>query len=53
MQSIEQHCRTACGYASVASVVDKSLSDEMPSYFLSETTKYLYLLFDEVSVPHK
>jgi hypothetical protein len=33
--------------------VDKSLTDDMPSYFLSETCKYLYLLFDEDNFVHK
>lgn len=29
-------------------VEDCSLDEQMPSFFLSETLKYLYLLFDEV-----
>lgn len=29
-------------------VEDVSLDEQMPSFFLSETLKYLYLLFDEV-----
>ena len=36
-----------CGYATVHDVLDKSLEDRQESFFLSETVKYLYLLFDE------
>lgn len=45
--------RTACGYASLASTNKESqLQDQMPSFFLSETVKYLYLLFDETNFIH-
>ncbi|KAH7914600.1 glycoside hydrolase family 47 protein [Hygrophoropsis aurantiaca] len=53
-QSIEKHTRTKYGYASLSNVDDASApkKDEMPSYFLAETLKYLYLLFtDEELVP--
>eukprot|EP00611_Tribonema_gayanum_P028121 TRINITY_DN712_c0_g2_i3.p1 TRINITY_DN712_c0_g2~~TRINITY_DN712_c0_g2_i3.p1 ORF type:complete len:309 (+),score=39.34 TRINITY_DN712_c0_g2_i3:122-928(+) len=53
MESIEEHCRTSCGYATVSHVPSKRLSDEMPSYFLAETAKYLFLLFDEDNFIHK
>ncbi|HVT17531.1 MAG TPA: glycoside hydrolase family 47 protein [Thermoanaerobaculia bacterium] len=39
------HCRTDAGYTVLASVVTKDKGDLMPSYFLAETLKYLYLLF--------
>jgi len=39
------HCRTDAGYTTLKSVVTKEKSDLMPSYFLAETMKYLYLLF--------
>ena len=35
-----------CGYATIHDVHDKSLEDRQESFFLSETVKYLYLLFD-------
>ena len=35
------------------SVHDKSLEDRMESFFLSETSKYLYLLFDKDHVINK
>jgi len=44
----QKFCRTECGYAGVRDVEDCSLDEQMPSFFLSETLKYLYLLFDEV-----
>ncbi|KAF5383589.1 hypothetical protein D9615_003579 [Tricholomella constricta] len=46
-QAIEKEAKTPSGYASLRSV-DVSpapLDDNMPSYFLAETLKYLYLLF--------
>jgi len=48
-ESIEKHTKTESGYASVkiggkGEVVKK---DEMPSFFLAETLKYLYLTFLE------
>lgn len=46
LQSLNQFTRTNCGFATVHSVNDMSLEDRMESFFLSETTKYLYLLFD-------
>src|SRR5579864_8745603 len=39
------HCRTDAGYTVLASVVTKEQGDLMPSYFLAETLKYLYLIF--------
>ncbi len=39
--------KAQCGYAATAHVGNRRLSDRMDSYFLAETLKYLYLLFDE------
>ncbi|KJA15404.1 glycoside hydrolase family 47 protein [Hypholoma sublateritium FD-334 SS-4] len=49
-QAIEEHTRTEFGYASISDV-DSGLRhmDEMPSFFLAETLKYLYLLFDDAN----
>ena len=64
LNSIEKLTRTKCGYGSLRDVspdtsgklnADKNevkLLDEMPSYFLSETLKYLYLLFDDKNLLH-
>lgn len=44
--------RTGCGFAAVAKLQSTELLDSMPSFFLSETLKYLYLLFDEDNFMH-
>ncbi|CAG7837921.1 unnamed protein product [Allacma fusca] len=46
LQSINTYAKAKCGYATVHDVTDMSLEDRMESFFLSETCKYLYLLFD-------
>jgi mannosidase alpha-like ER degradation enhancer 2 len=43
--AIVAHCRTEAGYTTIKSVETMEKSDLMPSYFLAETLKYLYLLF--------
>jgi ER degradation enhancer, mannosidase alpha-like 2 len=47
LDSLVAHCRTDAGYAELKSVVSKEKVDRMHSFFLAETLKYLYLLFDE------
>ncbi len=47
LDSLERNTRTGCGYATVRDVSTMALEDTMPSFFLSETCKYLFLLFDE------
>jgi mannosidase alpha-like ER degradation enhancer 2 len=44
--SLEFVARVDCGYASVKDVATRELEDRMESFFLSETLKYLFLLFD-------
>ncbi|KAM6977337.1 ER degradation-enhancing alpha-mannosidase-like protein 2 [Aplochiton taeniatus] len=46
IESIEKITRTPCGYASIKDVRDHKLDNRMESFFLAETIKYLYLLFD-------
>ncbi|XP_023328035.1 ER degradation-enhancing alpha-mannosidase-like protein 1 [Eurytemora carolleeae] len=46
LDSLNNHTRAECGYATVHDVTDMSLEDRQESFFLSETVKYLYLLFD-------
>jgi hypothetical protein len=51
--SIEKHCRVASGgFATVLDVdtVPVSLEDKQETFFLSETLKYLYLIFSDSSV---
>lgn len=46
-QSIEKFCKTKYGYGSLKDVGRPgSVEDKMESFFLAETLKYLYLLFD-------
>ena len=50
-QAIEKYCKTPFGYGSVRDVSQKTESSPSPnnrmeSFFLAETLKYLYLLFD-------
>jgi mannosidase alpha-like ER degradation enhancer 2 len=42
---LKRFCRTASGYTTLKNVVTKEKADLMPSYFLAESLKYLYLLF--------
>lgn len=46
VHSLQKYAKTDCGYASIADVERKQQEDYMPSFFLSETCKYLYLLFN-------
>jgi len=39
-------------YATVKNAKDHTLEDRMESFFLAETTKYLYLLFDPDNFIH-
>jgi mannosidase alpha-like ER degradation enhancer 2 len=44
-ESLKKYCRNETGYATLKDVTTKEQSDEMESFFLAETMKYLYLLF--------
>jgi mannosidase alpha-like ER degradation enhancer 1 len=44
---LDQECRSKCGYASVKNVEVNELDDRMETFFLAETLKYFYLLFDK------
>ena len=46
----QRYYRKTCGFASMADVTTKVNDDRMESFFLSETLKYLYLLFDEQNI---
>lgn len=47
LQDIESVSKVRCGYAAVGNIHTLAVEDRMDSYFLSETVKYLYLLFSE------
>ena len=44
-EALVAHCRTEDGYTVLKDVRTMEKGDLMPSYFLAETLKYLYLLF--------
>ncbi|KAL3842525.1 hypothetical protein ACJMK2_020529 [Sinanodonta woodiana] len=52
LESIEHSTKTKCGYATVKDVRTHRLENRMESFFLAETTKYLYLLFDPENFIH-
>ncbi|MEQ2158891.1 ER degradation-enhancing alpha-mannosidase-like protein 2, partial [Goodea atripinnis] len=52
VESIERIAKTPCGYASVKDLRDHQLDNRMESFFLAETVKYLYLLFDPAHFLH-
>ncbi|KAJ1641701.1 hypothetical protein LPJ64_006364, partial [Coemansia asiatica] len=53
LEDINALFRTSCGFASVHSVNSHDLEERMESFVLSETFKYLYLLFDEENPLHR
>ncbi|KAL8712364.1 MAG: hypothetical protein Q9225_006959, partial [Loekoesia sp. 1 TL-2023] len=46
LRDIKRRCWTRCGWAGIQDVRTGERSDRMESFFLSETVKYLVLLFD-------
>jgi ER degradation enhancer, mannosidase alpha-like 2 len=44
-ESLVKYCRTDVGYAAIKNVEKKTKEDQMESFFLAETMKYLFLLF--------
>jgi len=46
LHSLNNHSKVQCGYATMHDVTKKDFEDRMESFFLGETCKYLYLLFD-------
>ena len=49
-EGIRSRCRTEAGATVLTSVVTDQKGDLMPSYYLAETLKYLYLLFSDEPV---
>lgn len=52
VDSIYYSTKTDCGFATIKNVDDHTIEDRMESYFLAETIKYLYLLFDQSNFIH-
>ena len=46
LRDIKRRCWTKCGWSGIQDVRSGEQSDRMESFFLGETTKYLFLLFD-------
>lgn len=46
LEDIKRRCYAPCGWAGLQDVRTGEKSDRMESFFLGETTKYMYLLFD-------
>ncbi|CAO3646706.1 unnamed protein product [Mucor fragilis] len=46
VEDLNNRTRVPCGFASIGDVRSGRLEDRMESFMLSETLKYLYLLFD-------
>ena len=54
--SLVKYCRTDVAYAALRDVRTKKQADDMESFFLAETLKYLYLLYapaDTVDLSHQ
>ncbi len=49
LRAIQRHARVPCGYATIRDVRTLQKEDRMDSFVLSETFKYLFLLFAEES----
>lgn len=46
LRALQENSRVACGFASVGDVGTGEMDDRMDSFFIAETLKYLFLLFD-------
>ncbi|HSP88371.1 MAG TPA: glycoside hydrolase family 47 protein [Ignavibacteriaceae bacterium] len=46
LDNLIKYCKVDEGYVSLKDVITKEKKDEMESFFLTETLKYLYLLFE-------
>ncbi|XP_041368922.1 ER degradation-enhancing alpha-mannosidase-like protein 3 [Gigantopelta aegis] len=47
IDNLETHARVSCGYAAIKDLTKGTHEDQMDSYMLAETFKYLFLLFSE------
>ena len=47
VHSLNAVARTPAGFASIKTVLNMAQEDHMTSFFMAETLKYLYLLFDD------
>lgn len=49
LKTLQDHARVRCGFAAVNDIRTGQNEDRMDSFVLSETLKYLYLMFTEPS----
>lgn len=49
LRNLNKHTRVACGFASISDIRTGKNEDRMDSFLLSETLKYLYLIFADPS----
>ncbi|GFN81159.1 alpha-1,2-mannosidase [Plakobranchus ocellatus] len=49
LENLEEHARVTCGFAAIKDIKRGTHEDQMDSFVLAETFKYLYLLFSEKS----
>uniref|UniRef100_A0A0B7A140 alpha-1,2-Mannosidase n=1 Tax=Arion vulgaris TaxID=1028688 RepID=A0A0B7A140_9EUPU len=47
MEKLEQHARVGCGFAAIKDIKTGTHENQMDSFVLAETFKYLYLLFSD------
>ncbi|KAK3088771.1 hypothetical protein FSP39_023586, partial [Pinctada imbricata] len=47
LENLNKHARVPCGFAALKDIVSGKHEDQLDSYVLAETFKYLYLLFAE------
>lgn len=47
LEDMQRVSKVDCGYAAIGNIYTLAVEDRMDSYFLSETVKYLYLLFSD------
>ncbi|XP_034140686.1 ER degradation-enhancing alpha-mannosidase-like protein 2 isoform X2 [Drosophila guanche] len=52
LETLEFSAKTKCGYATIRNVLTHEKENRMESFFLAETSKYLYLLFDSDNFLH-
>ncbi|KAJ1977755.1 hypothetical protein H4R35_002172 [Dimargaris xerosporica] len=50
IHDLNTYMRSSCGFTSLRNVATKARDDRMESFFLGESIKYLYLLFDQDNV---
>lgn len=52
LRDLRKRTKVRCGFAVIHDIISGKLEDRMESFMLSETLKYLYLLFQEVDPVH-